>query len=220
MKFLKNLLKGNTKRESEMPVEVARVFERVKQLLLDESQQNAMNHPSIAERITGGLDVDQLPNATGEFGHCIENPIPVNGPLGEILYLSQLQSSDTNQRLFFHRIGSALHIDIYETVTTNGKLWDLLYLSLYHPRKSRIAPEGYRLVSLESQPAIFGVNSRIEEFPIGLQRAVIELTKSIFGIPLASSEIRIAEESCRFDRPVEHQRCVREAMSIITGSTI
>ncbi len=62
--------------------------------------------PLIANIILKGLSCDKLPNATGKFG-SITNPIPVNGPMGEIKYLGKLRGK-TGHAVFFHRIGSTI----------------------------------------------------------------------------------------------------------------
>ena len=188
------------KKRSGLPPEVEAIFSRLHELFSDESRQNEANHPSVRERLENGLDVDQLPQGIGPFGHVAENPIPANGAFGELLYLSLLKHDRTGSRLLFHRIGSVEAIDVYETVTVDGRHWDILFLSMYHPRKSHLAPEGCSLADLSEQPLIFGTNQRLNSFPVGLQEAIRELTEGMIGIPLSPPQVRAAVETVRFVR--------------------
>jgi hypothetical protein len=205
------------KRSSVARREADELFEKIAQLLGDENLQNAVNHPMIKEKIVGGLDVDQLPDGIGEFGRSAENPIPVNGPLGELVYLSLLKTRIANQRLLFHRLGSVESLDIYETVSIDGGKWDILFFSMYHPRKSRKSPAGYALAEPRSQPLLYGTNRRVEGFPYGLQAAIRQTTEEMIGIPLPPPQVRQAEESVRFQRPREHEERITIATAHVQG---
>lgn len=176
-----------------------------------------MNHPMIKDQIINGVDADELPWGIGEYGRNIQNPIPVNGALGELIYLSSLITDDSNMRLLFHRLGSSDTIDIYETVTIDGNKWDLLFVSMYHPRKSTKTPTGYLIKDMRSQPLIYGTNKRVETFPNGLQSFISETTKEMIGVPLPPPEVRQAEESIKFSRPKEHVKLVEEALEHVAG---
>ena len=86
-------------------------------------------------------DCDQIPGAEGPIGHSFNNPIPVNGQLGTYKYLAKLRIS-LGTPLLFHRIGSMKSektkylVDVYELVDSSGKHWDLLFIDMYHPRRS------------------------------------------------------------------------------------
>lgn len=208
-----SLLGGKKKPSSGFSPEVTRIFEKISEFMGDENLQNSKYAPTIRDRIVGGLDVDRLPHATGEFGRVAENPVPVNGVLGELIYLSLLKTRDTSQRLLFHRLGSVESIDVYETVSIDGRKWDILFLSLYHPRKSRKAPAGYVLAEPHSQPLLYGTNLWIERFPYGLQDAIRQTTEEKIGIPLRPPQVRQAEESVRFQRPQEHEEQIKIALA-------
>lgn len=138
---------------------------------------NKKLHPHVANIVSNGLSCDKLPNATGEFG-SITNPIPVNGPLGEIKYLGKLRGK-TGHAVFFHRIGSATSdvtshpVDIFELVCLDGTQWNKLYFDFYHPRRSNLAPKGYSLMPYNKQikmdlPFAYGVTSLLANFPYDL----------------------------------------------------
>ncbi|MGB0696755.1 MAG: hypothetical protein ACPGOY_13980 [Rhodospirillaceae bacterium] len=207
------------KKEVDFSPKMIRFLENVKRIMSDENRQNAMNRPEVIEHIVGGLDVDELPEADGEFGRAIGNPIPVNGFMGELIYLSRLKTSNGSQ-LIYHRLGSIEHIDVFETVTLDGQFWDLLFLSMYHPRKSRKAPSGYSIVSLQDQPILFGTNVRVHTFPMGLGDAIAQTTEKIFGVPIAAKEVRVAEETGHFSRPEDHLAKIYDIFPQIHGYAV
>lgn len=217
MGFFSSLFGGRQKSSNGLPPEVARIFEKISEVTGDENLQNSLNYPFIKDQIESGLDVDQLPDGIGEFGRVPENPIPVNGAFGEFVYLSLLKTKDTGQRLLFHRLGSVEMIDMYETVTLDGREWDLLFFSMYHPRRSRTAPAGYTIADVHTQPLLYGTNRRVEEFPYGLQKAIGETTEVMIGMPLPPPQVREAEENIKFVRPPGHQERLRTAKEHVQG---
>ena len=213
MDLFSSLFGGKRRSSARLPEEVSGVFDKIAKLMEDEDLQNSMNHPMIKDQIVSGLDVDELPHGIGEFGRSGENPIPVNGALGELLYLSLLTTEDTKHRLLFHRLGSIESLDVYETVSIDGAKWDILFLSMYHPRKSRKAPTGYSLTDPRIQPLLYGTNRRVDGFPYGLQEAIRQTTVKTIGIPLPPPQVRQAEEMVRFQRPREHEERAKTALA-------
>ena len=127
-------------------------------------------------------DCDQISSAEGPFGHSFNNPIPVNGQLGTYKYLVKLRIS-LGTPLLFHRIGSMKSekakylIDVYELVDSSGKHWDLLFVDMYHPRRSNKAPQGYDLVPFNPKagdhPFALGVDVFCPNFPYDLPDAIV-----------------------------------------------
>ncbi len=191
----------------------------VAQYMASEEMQNRNNDPLNWTRIVGGPNVDRLPGATGEFGRDLDNPIPANGVVGESVYLSQLRTTDAGQRLMFHQLGIASSrygpVAVYEAATLDGRMWDVLYLSRRHPRKSRQAPEGYRISDRKPTAFMFGVNHVVSDFPEGITEAVATLSEDSFGFSLASSLIREAEAKTRFKRPPEQEERRKAAYEVI-----
>ena len=165
------------------------------------------------EKIIGGASVDEIPGSFGEFGLTLTNPVPTNGAVGEIIYLSSLRHAGTTQ-ILFHRLGSLYGIDIYETVTIDGREWGILYFDMYHPRKSRKSPKGYSIASgKRSSYRVYGVNYLVPSFPYGLFKAVGDFSDRLLGssmVRLGSSmvpqELRRINETVRFVRPKDHIR--------------
>ena len=128
-----------------------------------------------------GEDCDELQNAQGPFGHSYNNPIPVNGLLGAYKYLGKLISPEGNI-IYFHRIGSLDSdvtknlIDVYEIMDMTGSYWDVIFIDMYHPRRSNKAPEGYKLkeynASYGDLPFAYGVDIFCPNFPFDLADAI------------------------------------------------
>ena len=94
-------------------------------------------------------------------------------------------------------MSSGKDIDIYEVVSWDGKLWDILYLDCYHDRKIKGAPQYYTLNKVEG---LTGVNSYLENFPSGIYEAAQKLTQNFLGLPLANPMMRHINTS-RLRRP-------------------
>ena len=147
------------------------------------------------------------PGVSGRFGLTLSNPIPVNGTTGRLLYLSSLRHA--GKPVFFHKLGVLEGIDVFETVTADGAVWNLMYFDMYHPRKSRRAPDTYALGDHPSGFQQYGVDFRFSEhFPRGLSETVARYSEQIFHLPLAPPEMKVAEETVRFIRPQEHASAV------------
>ena len=129
---------------------------------------------------------DQLRAGYGEFG-CPTNPVPVNGPTGEVIYLNRL-TAPSGVGFLFHRLGSVkaavipYPVDVFELVASDASCWRALAFSMYHPRRSRKAPDGLGLRPWpkESLHQImlrmpgFGSMKRVADFPAGLPAHVAE----------------------------------------------
>lgn len=188
------------KRDPDLPPEIVQVPEKMRRLLTDDNAQNAALPEPIRKVIEAGPAVDQLPGAEGEFGRCVTNPVPVNGPLGELTYLSSLVGA-SGAALFGHRLGHIGRVDVYETVSTDGKTWDVIFLSYYHPRKSRKAPAGYKIVKArEHSPYITCINFRVIGFPFPMEDAIRECMRRVSGFPVQPPNVAQLLASSRFVR--------------------
>ena len=161
--------------------------------------------PEDRRLILNGLDCDMVPDAIGPFG-SVSNPIPVNGPLGEIKYLGKLRGR-SGFALFFHRIGSSSSpvcehsIDVYKTVCMDGTQWATLHFDMYHPRRSNLSPDGFTLMPFDERlkmdiPFAYGVNRLVSDFPHGIPDAIAK--------PYGESFARHAQEKLdlyEFRRP-------------------
>ena len=89
-----------------MPPDVQAIFEKLHKLLESDAEQNNTLPEPFKSQIAGGLNCDAFPNAHGDFGRAPSNPIPTNGPLGEVIYLSRLPTS-AGSPVLFHRVRAA-----------------------------------------------------------------------------------------------------------------
>lgn len=185
----------------------ARILAHVHRLLNDDRWQDRM-YP---RELFPGLSVDcktpdELPRASGEFGRDANNPIPCNGPIGELTYLSRLQLAGTGEKVFFHRIGSIESavsenfVDVFELVSLSGLFFDVLYMDMYHPGKSGKQPAGYAAGG--SVKELRGVTNASRDFPENLYTDIVEESLCVLGISLADEEARQID----FDRARESIR--------------
>lgn len=187
------------------------VFERINKFLNDDKLQNDFIPESIRKLMIKGGSVDTIQGASGEFGRSISNPIPVNGPLGEITYLSRLLT-DSGKRMFFHRLGSIApsglgaglfdenNVDVYELLAEDGSLWDCLYLDMYHVRKSKKAPSGY--IMQQETLLLRGTNAYFKDFPKDFRQFLNNNTVRSFGCPISDPDAKLISG---FTRPVEQE---------------
>lgn len=217
MKWIKSIFggaKGSSPSRIESPTADA-TFEKLNRFLNDERAQNNQLPESYRLEIQGGLDCDEISGTSGEFGRSYQNPIPVNGPIGEILYLSNLR---TNNRvpIMFHRIGSKNGADAFETVSLDAKIWDILFLHLYHPRKSRRSPTGYGIAQGKERQALFlGTSEFVDGFPRHIQDAARDAFQRWVGFPMRTPELRRALEQGSFSRPKQHQDRLAATLSML-----
>lgn len=149
-------------------------------------KQNARLPKALQQRVCRGVECDMIPGGTGEFGRAVTNPIPVNGPLGELTYLSRLRLRATGSMVFFHKIRTAGAVDMFELVNVSGQFVDYLYVDMYHPRASRLYPAGYTL----EKEAVFprGVTTQVPEFPKGLYKYIKKEAKAQLGVDVAEKQ--------------------------------
>lgn len=201
----RSLVATRSARKPSPAPEVEAVFEKLDRLMTDEQAQvDGLPEPFRSEVISGA-SCDEIAGAVGEFGRNPRNPIPVNGPLGEVIYLSNLRTA-TSQQIMFHRLGSILKVDVYEIVSFDGAMWDVLFFDLYHPRKSQRAPKGYRIAAGgERERFLLGANEIVASFPTRLPEAISNTTERWLGGRMRPRQVREAIERINFKRPPEHQ---------------
>ncbi len=160
--------------------------EFIEALIYDEELQNQTLVPFLKESILSGSSIDALID-DDTFGLTPDNPIPVNGPLGQQTYLSKLRTA-AGVGFFFHRLGSLGRIDIYQAVSFDGQVELELFLDMYHPRRSRKAVSGYYL-DLE-QSAFTGFTLTMPDFPQGYEVILNGLPESIRPAYATADQVR------------------------------
>jgi hypothetical protein len=98
-----------------------------------------------------GIDADEMPNGTGEYGLVATNPIPCKTIFGSTAYLGRLRAAD-GTKVMYERLGSTQSpvsphpIDLYEVTHSTGRKLATVYISPYQKRSfSRKAPRGFML---------------------------------------------------------------------------
>ena len=197
---------------------------------LAEQRADVEKYPDakIKTSILSGEDCDQVKHATGEFGRTPTNPIPVNGLPGEIKYLNRLRGKGGG--LIFHRLGSFPQegfpeaLDVYETVSVDGSNWDVLYLDMYHPRRSTLLPSGYSAsefheIYSRSAGFSYGVNKFDKDFPFGVPD-LIETMFVDFGKSIAKRlRVEVSDRN-KFIRPKEQEQRLSVANKILEHASL
>src|SRR5262245_38820082 len=102
-----------------VPPEVDAIFKRLANFLESEDEQNIGLPGPFRSLVVSGINCDEVPRAVGEFGRAPSNPIPANGPFGQIIYLSHLRTA-AGSPVMFHRVraedGPAGAVDVYEVL--------------------------------------------------------------------------------------------------------
>lgn len=97
-----------------------------------------------------GVDADEMPYSTGEYGLTATNPIPCRTVFGSTAYLGRLRAAD-GTKVSYDRLGSTQSsvsphpIDIYRVNHPSGRELATLYISPYQKRISGKAPRGFIL---------------------------------------------------------------------------
>lgn len=182
--------------------EVEKIFEKVERLLQDDETQLELVSPEMSEVLKRAPYYDKDPNGTGPFGLCKTNPIPVNGPVGELAYLSKILTN-RRERILFHRVGAVDKVDIFETVTFSGGQWFIFFLDMYHPKKSQLAPDGFKLSSKACQ--FSGFNQFCADFPYDFMEMRHQGWKALGPAYMPTGDIIQNIRAGAYERPTAHK---------------
>lgn len=142
----------------------------------NEAFQNSTLWPLLQQQVLSGIDADYLKADDETFGLTVDNPVPVNGPIGQQTYLSRLRTPE-GQGFVFHRLGSEGLVDLYEAISFDGLHELEIFMDMYHPRRSRLPIPGYFL--LEEPQALTGFTTTMPLFPINYHRQLLQEQESI-----------------------------------------
>lgn len=198
MGFLSKLFGGN--KEDKALREALGLIHRI---IDDEKFQLEHLNPVMKEMILSAPAYDKDPNGTGPFGYTETNPIPVNGPIGQLAYLSRLETQ-SGQRILFHRLGAIGTVDVFEAVSFNGTEWFILFVDLYHPRRSRLTPDGFRFTKDVAQ--FSGFHKFCENFPYDfVEKKVSERESGLSMAYIAINKVSDQIQNRVFTRPLAHK---------------
>jgi hypothetical protein len=203
------------------PDQVKQISKRLLSMLNDDAKQNKL----IPSQYLQPNPLDENLARSIDFGHVPDKPIQVNGPLGEMTYLSRLVVKNTGSSVFFHRLGSFIAmpngnitaIDVYETVSWDGKTWDILYFNCYHRAKTKATPPQYTFA--ERVEGMNGINTKLVSFPDGIYEATLRSAKNITGSPCANPKMRDIQTAA-WQRPPEFVEALQMVKSKLGASTI
>ena len=189
--FLKNRKKSSKQ-------SIGRIFEKVRQVLTNEEIQNEKLPPmfkSLMKENTLERSISSL------YGESPNEPIRVNGSLGEVIYISMLRTPE-NVPFIGHRLGSLGKIDIYEICSEDFKYWRILFFDLYWLQKDKYAPSGLTL-SLNDCPLISAINKFNNTFPNEFWPLVLDATNDLLGVAAVRTTIKEIDYSL-ISRPKDH----------------
>ena len=211
MKFLSSIFGG---KKDDRALHDA--FAKIRRIIEDEQFQLEMVPPAVRTLLESRPAYDKAPDGTGPFGFTETNPIPVNGPIGQLAYLSKLETL-TGQRVLFHRIGAIDYVDVFEAVSFDGSQWFILFVDLYHPRRSRLVPEGFKFTTEVAQ--FSGFHKFCENFPYDFPE--MKATQQESGLSLAYIPISKVSESIHnraYNRPLAHKAKLELVNSRLSSS--
>jgi hypothetical protein len=198
MGFLSNLFGGNKEEKA-----LREAFAQIHRILEDEKFQLKLLHPAMKAMLESTPAYDKDPNGSGPFGFTETNPIPVNGPIGQLAYLSRLEMH-SGERILFHRLGAIGTVDVFEAVTFSGSEWFILFVDLYHPRRSRLTPDGFRFTKDLAQ--FSGFHKFCEDFPYDfVDKKASERASGLSMAYIAINKISEQIQNRAFNRPLAHK---------------
>jgi len=185
---------------------IGRIFEKVRQILTNEEIQNEKLPPmfkSLLKENTLERSISRL------YGMSPNDPIRVNGSLGEVIYISMLRTPE-NVPFIGHRLGSVNQLDVYEICSEDFKDWRILFFDLYWLQKDKYAPSGLTL-SLSDCPYISAINKFSSTFPNEFWPSVMDATKDLLGLPAVRTTIREIDYSLS-SRPAHHLTILKKIL--------
>lgn len=185
-------------------------MEMIAKIIDDESFQNKLLGDEMEAMLDSTPAIDERPDGQGTFGLDERNPIPVNGAIGELSYLSRLET-DNGERMMFHRIGAINTLDVFEAVTYSGSGWFIFFVDLYHPRRSRKAPPGFRIASEPKQ--FSGFHNFCHNFPYDFSEAKSATPEMLRMAYIPLSNVMSQIEKKVFARPMNHKAKLDIVMS-------
>lgn len=192
-----------------------KIAREIWKLIENENYQNSLLSDLIRTKVITGTNVDEISGATGHFGFDLNNPIPVNGGFGELAYLSRLET-DQGEQLLFHRIGSINTIDVFEAVTFSGSSWYILFMDLYHPRRSKIAPKGFRIALSPKQ--FSGFTNYCPNFPYDFtENKEAQRDNGLLIAYIPSNNILAQIKNQVFKRSVAHKEKIKIIKNKLTS---
>ena len=110
----------------------------------------------------------------------------------------------SGQRILFHRLGAIDNVDVFEAVTFDGSGWFIFFVDLYHPRRSRLTPDGFRFTKDVAQ--FSGFHKFCENFPYDfVEKKASERESGLSMAYIAISKVSDQIQNRVFNRPLAHK---------------
>ncbi len=194
---------------------------------LEKQRQELMNleNEEVCELAISNANADRLENSRGDFGHFYKNPILTNGNYGTLIYLGKILNDKTKSFILFHKIGSIENtlsnvgfIDIYEILDETGTCWDILFIDMYHPRRSNLIPNGYVFLEYDKEIGdinrAMGTTRKCKNFPFDLTTHLIsDFNKKNKEVTEIFNKWQ--KEGVKIERPEEHAKKIKAIEEIL-----
>ncbi len=188
---------------------------------IEKQMQELMNleNEDVCDLAISNTNEDKLSNSRGNFGHFYKNPILTNGNYGTLVYLGKMINDKTKSFILFHKIGSIDNtlsnvglIDIYEVLDETGTCWDILFVDMYHPRRSNLIPNGYVFLEYDREVGdinrAMGTTKKCKNFPFDLTTHLIsDFNKKNKEVTLLYKKWE--KEGVEISRPEEHAKKIK-----------
>lgn len=187
-------------------------LEKIYRLLQDEEIQIAA-FPGLKERLK---ENDASRSVSGLYGLTPKDPIRVNGPIGELIYISRLVSS-RGFGFIGHRLGSIGGLDAFEIASTDFSDWRVLWLDMYWQIKDLGAPAGLRLTKQVEPwpdgalPGLSATNRFLANFPHDYWPDILSSTQAQLGFPCVKTSLKTLDTS-GVVRPPEHAEILQKVV--------
>ncbi len=185
-------------------VSVDGIFARTKNMLYDEEVQNG----NLDDSLQSILKQNECNRACSPgYGFSPSDPIRVNGPLGEQLYIAMLRGMD-GQAVIGHRLGSLKQLDIFEVATSDFTQWAVLVFDMYYLSKDTVAPAGF-IIDPSGIRTLTATNRFMAHFPSNFYSELIDAVSEQIGFPLVNTLLSDIQ-SDGITRPEAHQELMSQ----------
>ena len=107
-------------------------------------------------------------------------------------------------------------IDVFEAVTFSGSEWFILFVDLYHPRRSCLTPEGFRIT--QEVGNFSGFHKFCTDFPYDfMEMKQSERESGLTMAYIAISKVMDPIQNKAFKRPLAHKAKLELVKSRLTS---
>ena len=198
------LVLKRTRRQAAKQISVRGMFAKMNNMLYDEEIQNGNLDDSL-QSILKQNECNRT-RSTG-YGFSPSDPIRVNGPLGEQLYIAMLRGLD-GQAVIGHRLGSLKQLDIFEVATSDFTQWAVLVFDMYYLSKDTVAPAGF-IIDPSGIRTLTATNRFMAHFPSNFYSELIDAVSEQIGFPLVNTLLSDIQ-SDGITRPEAHQELMNQ----------